>query len=337
MVKRSSAEMIQIIKRFDACTTERDKQKLCKDVGVGERTIYNWKKKRQNGFSLERRGGSGRPRKLSNRQVKNLISSLESDPTISNETAVRRHKLPIHPRSVSVYLARMDYSRKKIVDEEPNVDIAASMEYLDQVKRIPFDRRVYMDESFLYLNEAPKYGRSPRGQRIYRLRKRHCRRETMFVAIRATGLCHPPYLTSETAKDAVVVDYVRKHLAPCLRSGDVVIWDRLGRSGRSKAPSAQHYNPEARDLILQRGANFLFLPPLGKLFNPAELAISFVKESVRHSPSALKAQKTGTELTHNQLLRCVRNGAHAITADHCLSWFRERANGRAFHELYPEQ
>lgn len=332
----STQVKLQLIKRFDACRSNRARKKLCKEEGVGVRTIYDWKKRQKLGLPLDRWSGSGRPRMLTKRQIKSLVSTLKKDPSITNEEVVARHSLPVDRHTIGVYLARMDYSAKKIVDEEPKVDVEASLDYLKKVKRIPWHKRVYMDESFLYANEAPKYGRSPRGQRIYRLRRRRTVRETMFLAIRVTGLCHPPTLTPNTAKDAIVLDYVRQHLAPSLQSGDVVIWDRLGRSGRSKSPKAQHYNPEAQELIRRRGAEVLFLPPLGKLFNPAELAISFIKEYVRHSPAAQRAARMGTEMTHVQLLRSMKNGALTITADHCRKWFEERANGRAFKRLYPE-
>ena len=56
-----------------------------------------------------------------------------------------------------------------------------------------------------------------------------------------------------------------------MKSGETVIWDRLGRSGRAVNPSSQHYSPVARDLFEERGVSIKFLPPKGKYFNPLEL------------------------------------------------------------------
>ena len=64
-----------------------------------------------------------------------------------------------------------------------------------------------------------------------------------------------------------------------MKSGETVIWDRLGRSGRAVNPSSQHYSPVARDLFEERGAcRIKFLPPKGKYFNPLELLFNDLKQ-----------------------------------------------------------
>ena len=63
-----------------------------------------------------------------------------------------------------------------------------------------------------------------------------------------------------------------------MKSGETVIWDRLGRSGRAVNPSSQHYSPVARDLCEERGVSIKFLPPKGKYFNPLELLFNDLKQ-----------------------------------------------------------
>lgn len=107
------------------------------------------------------------------------------------------------------------------------------------------------------------------------------------------------------------MSYVRAQLAPNLREGDVVIWDRLGKAGKTKNPTKQRelfftgrfvpwlnvwadYNPEARALIEAKGTPLVFLPPKGKLFNPIELLSAkqrstFATPTRHHSPQRKSA------------------------------------------------
>ena len=70
----------------------------------------------------------------------------------------------VAPRTVSDYLHRDGFTRKKVSDEPekyPDDRVFQEIEeYLKQIESIPWDRRVYMDESFIYDNEAPRMGRS---------------------------------------------------------------------------------------------------------------------------------------------------------------------------------
>ena len=60
-------------------------------------------------------------------------------------------------------------------------------------------------------------------------------------------------LCEANANDSQVVK-VAKEAAKKLEDGDVVIWDRLGRSGRVTNPQRQHYSPEAVAAFESHGA-----------------------------------------------------------------------------------
>ncbi|KAJ3227756.1 hypothetical protein HK099_000429 [Clydaea vesicula] len=74
-------------------------------------------------------------------------------------------------------------------------------EYIQSIQEISPEKRVYMDESFIYDNEAPSMDRSMRGKHISRPRKRHGKRWTFYLAIRSTGIVYDPLISSESAKD----------------------------------------------------------------------------------------------------------------------------------------
>lgn len=63
------------------------------------------------------------------------------------------------------------------------------------------------------------------------------------VAMTDAGLLHYPYLIKENFNDENFMEYFRDELAPRLKKGMVVFWDRLGKSGRKKNSTAQTLQP----------------------------------------------------------------------------------------------
>ena len=115
-----------------------------------------------------------------------------------------------------------------------------------------------------------------------------------------------------------------------------MIWDRLGRAGRSSNPQGIHYNPEAIQAIEARGCKVLFLlPPKGKHFNPIEEGNNALKLGVHiaynNSPAAAELrQRTMAELQADAIASAAR-----FTPDHLKGWFRHRGTRAAFNETYP--
>jgi transposase len=65
--------------------------------------------------------------------------------------------------------------------------------------------------------------------------------------------------------------YIETQLAPTLSKGDVVIADNL----------SSHKSQRAAELLKERGAWMLFLPPYSPDFNPIEMAFSKLKAHLR--------------------------------------------------------
>ena len=70
---------------------------------------------------------------------------------------------------------------------------------------------------------------------------------------------------------AIFETYVETQLAPTLNKGDVVIMDNL----------AAHKSPLVEQLIRDRGAWVLFLPPYSPDLNPIEMAFAKLKAHLR--------------------------------------------------------
>jgi len=93
---------------------------------------------------------------------------------------------------------------------------------------------------------------------------------TMIGAMCVSGLRGFMTVDAATSGD-VFAAYVESELAPNLRAGDVVVMDNL----------AAHRNQRARQVIEERGARVMFLPPYSPDLNPIEMLWAKLKALVR--------------------------------------------------------
>jgi transposase len=313
---------------------------IAKQFKVCERTVWRWKKEWKIEKKIRPTKPPGRPRILWDEPVKWMLDALKKNSSASNEMLAGVVHNMINPQSVSNYLKRCNYTEKRITDggaqKMDDRIIQETREFYLKVKDIPWNKRVYMDESFVYNNEAPAYGRSAAGEPINRVRDKRGKRLTLYLAIRVDGLVHMPILKPENADDVEFMKYVEQTLVPHLRFGEVVIWDRLGRSGRCKNPCKQHYNPLARQMIEDKLCQLLILPPKGKYFDPIELVFSLLKHDVRKTYAESMAAAEQRPRTEVEIRDAVRSAALNITPSHLHGFYKERANGRSFRKVYPE-
>jgi hypothetical protein len=131
------------------------------------------------------------------------------------------------------------------------------------VHRQPFmahmlERIGFLDETWLKTNMTKTTGWAPRGQRfVDHAPFGHWRTQTFVAALRHDRL-DAPWVIDGTMNRATFDTYVETQLAPTLRKGDVVILDNL----------SSHKSQYAAELLQDRGAWFLFLPPYSPDLNP---------------------------------------------------------------------
>ena len=80
-----------------------------------------------------------------------------------------------------------------------------------------------------------------------------------------------PFVVDQPMNRAILTQYVRQYLAPELGPGDIVICDNL----------SSHKGTEAAQLIADKGATLLFLPPYSPDLNPIEIAFAKLKQLLR--------------------------------------------------------
>lgn len=115
------------------------------------------------------------------------------------------------------------------------------------------------------------YGRAPIGERLNAFAPfGHWKTETFIAGLRCYGLV-APWIIDGAMNKVIFEKYVETQLAPTLSKGDVVIADNL----------SSHKSQKAAELLSERGAWFLFLPPYSPDFNPIEMAFSKLKAHLR--------------------------------------------------------
>ena len=155
-----------------------------------------------------------------------------------------------------------------IATERERPDVAEKREELQREQPLlnP-DRLVFIDETWAKTNMTRPRGRAPRGQRVLaRVPHGHWKTTTFLAALRTTGLT-APLVVDGAINGELFLGWVRHHLVPTLKPGDIVVMDNLGA----------HKVVGVREAIAAAGARVLYLPPYSPDMNPIELVFSKFK------------------------------------------------------------
>ena len=130
---------------------------------------------------------------------------------------------------------------------------------------------VFLDETWAKTNMTRTRGRAPRGARLVDyVPHGHWKTTTFLAGLRLEGLSAPLVVDGAINGD-IFLAYIRQHLAPTLKPGDVVIMDNL----------SSHKVAGIREAIEAVGATLMFLPPYSPDFNPIEQVFAKLKALLR--------------------------------------------------------
>lgn len=102
---------------------------------------------------------------------------------------------------------------------------------------------------------------------------------TFLAAMRSTGL-FAPLVIDGAVNGEIFREYVRQHLAPQLKSGDIVLMDNL----------SSHKVSGVAEAIRSAGAELVYLPPYSPDKNPIEMVFSKFKNEIRKQAPRTKAE-----------------------------------------------
>lgn len=315
------------------------------EFGVTRFAINRWKTlQRGSGSLAPHYANRGRYPALTTAEVRRLERALVNDPFLTNRELAAKVGNKITPRAAGNYVKNSSLhfvSKLEQLDVEPTFTEAHAIEgsqFHKKVTRIPLGKRVYVDETWISAGVRRRKGRFPSGTPAWSPRNRKYTRKTVISAIRQDGWIQPSRIFNKgSITTADFEDYVANDLAPQLQDGDVVIWDRLGKSGRAANPTAHHYSPTAAAEITSRGASLTFLPPYGKLFDPIELIFGETKRIYDKEVTRLTRFAKPSSLTFGQLSTAWHKAERAVSLATFRNAFKERANGAEFFLVCEER
>jgi transposase len=172
----------------------------------------------------------------------------------------------------------------------------------EQLKDVPLDKIVVIDESAAMTNMTRLRGRCDKGQRlVWPVPHGHWKVMTMIGAMTVKGVLAA--VTVDAATDGEIFRrFVSEALAPNLKPGDVVVMDNL----------QAHKASGVKEAIEAAGARVLYLPPYSPDFSPIEPMWSKVKQLLR----SIAAR------TIEALREAVAAALAAITQSDCQGFFR---------------
>jgi len=130
-----------------------------------------------------------------------------------------------------------------------------------------------VDESSTNIAMVPRYARAPKGERAFGKAPRNWGKNvTLISSISWEGM--GPSMSIQGSSDTESFSlYMREVLAPCLKSGQIVLMDNL----------SVHRGAWVRELIEEKGCQLWMLPTYSPDFNPIEEAFSKVKNLIRRA------------------------------------------------------
>jgi transposase len=262
-------------------------------------------RRRQTGsFAALPRGGARRI-KMDAPRCDRLVVLVTEQPDASLEELRDRLGAPVHRATIGRALVRLGWTVKKKVfraAEQDRPDVRRKRAaFRTRAQGIDPDRFLFLDEVGADTAMTRRYGRAPRGARLYDAVPEACWRTTTLIAgVRRSGVVAPLVLEGAT-DEAVFRTYVEQVLVPVLRPGDIVVLDNL----------AAHRVGWVARRLRQAGAGVWYLPPYSPEYNPIEKVWAKVKAWLR------RAKARGTEA----LWQAIGDALAAVTPEDCSNCF----------------
>jgi transposase len=164
------------------------------------------------------------------------------------------------------------------------------------------DRLVFLDETWVTTNMTRTRGRAPCGQRlVYDVPHAHYHTTTFLAALRTTGLT-APLVIDGAINGELFRGYIEQHLAPTLKTGDIVVMDNLNAHKVAGVAAA----------IEGVGAEVWYLPPYSPDLNPIEQVFAKFKGLVR----------SAAQRTVEGLWKCCGELLDRFTQTECRNYLR---------------
>jgi transposase len=160
---------------------------------------------------------------------------------------------------------------------------------------------VFLDESGVNTNMSRRYARAAIGQRANDAIPLNTGKSTTILSsVRLDGTTVPVVFAGAVNREKFK-EYLKTHLVPTLKPGDIVIMDNL----------RTHKVDGVAELIQSAGAFLIYLPPYSPDLNPIEEMWSKIKAYLRK----VKARTSGT------LENAIKDAFACVSVTDIFGWF----------------
>lgn len=260
---------------------------------------------RQSGSCAALPPSGGAPVKCTAKHDQRLIKAVQKKPDATLDQLRHACRAPVSRQTICQHLKKLGLRRKKKhlrASERDRPDVQAQRAaWGAEMAAVDPQKLVFEDELGAQTTLTPLYGRAPAGVRVEEgVPADHWHTRTLVEAVRLDGPCAAMELEGPLDGASFRV-WVEKLLLPCLRSGDIVVWDNLHA----------HQAAKAEELLAKAKATLAPLPPYSPDLNPIEPMGGKVKQFLRQAKA-----RTGRALT-----KAIARALQTVTGEDIRNWF----------------
>jgi len=162
------------------------------------------------------------------------------------------------------------YTKKKTFGyKERNEE--TRQQFLEEIKKFPTKKLVYLDEAGIDSNETYQYGWAKKGERCYSQKYGGCQERVSFIGgLQKNKIIASMVFTGHCDKKVFEI-YLERCLVPQLMAGSVVVIDN----------ASFHKSKNIKKLIEDAGCTLKYLPAYSPDLNPIEHCWFPIKNDIR--------------------------------------------------------
>ena len=261
---------------------------LCEVYGISRRTLWEWKQ-------LEKETGSLAHKTSSGRKKSHSISLEQFEKVIIANPDKNLHEIgQLFDPPVSQYIAgrlmkNIGYTFKKKTFGYQERNEHAREEFIEEIKNVPPEQLVYMDEAGILPDSPIEKGWSRCNTRCHAMKPgKRLPRINIIAALCDKHIIAPLVRIGKTTSE-VVENWIEKELIPHLKVGQILILDN----------AAFHRKQIITALLEKVGCMARFLPTYSPDLNQIEHYWSGIKRKIRKGWKAKSPEQSHLESAQN--------------------------------------
>jgi transposase len=284
---RSKLPCFHILKKLLQRFTQ---QELANIYGYNEKTI---RRKLKSSDKLKLKYKRGRKGKIVGR-IRELLLDFTAyrskDNTLTQQEMANcvydKEKIMVSQQTVSRFLAKRKRNHKKIHPRYKEQDINQVKQFEENIRHLPLTQFSAIDECHFYLNESPRYGYAPVGQRVISPApgsKGGSYSLIMWVKNKKEGGMINWDLTDQKINTQFFYNFLEK-VKSLGKEEDYLIMDN---ASFHRAPDKRKELglPSIEEQLSLKNSKVLSFPTRSPMLNPVELIINTVRHNIEKSRS----------------------------------------------------